>query len=160
MTLKQLYISALILFILTACKTQRTPSKDASMESEIPALELIQKPIEIADLYEKKLFWVQSIFPEKEKLVPTRKQAFIVFQKDGSVRIQSLCNTGRAQYKNSKFNIDISAEMTSRRACEKAELEFQFFEGLRAVNSFYQTGNKIFFRLKDQQGLMEFELIH
>lgn len=158
MKLYQLYITAVLFFILTACKTQKTPSIDTSIESEIPALELVQKPIKMADLYEKKLFWVQSIIPKKEKLVPARKTAYIVFHKDGTLSIQSICNTGRGKYKASNLNITISAEMTSRRACQKAKIEFHLFESLRSVNSFHQTGNKIFFRLKDGLGLMEFEI--
>jgi len=153
-----LYITAFLLLIFASCKTQNSTQIESSAENEIPALELIQSPVKLDQLYGKKLYWVQNIFPQKKNLKSEQKSTFIVFSKDGSLAIQSLCNTGRGQFKTSHQNINITAELTSRIACKESELEFQFFEGLRSTHSIYQTGNKIFFKTKGYSVLMEFEL--
>jgi len=149
---------------LISCKSNKGVSKPVSdtytgtiTEPDL-VLGEVQKAIQIKNILGKKLFWVQTLYNNDTKAVPSTKRAYIVFHEKEKLSIQSICNKGAGTYSLNEKSIQIQASMMTRVACKEATIEYNYFKDLNASSMAFQIGNKIFIDLKGHKGTMEFEL--
>lgn len=150
---------------LISCKSNKTVSKpvintytETITEPDL-VLGEVQKVIQIKNILGKKLFWVQTLYNNDTKAVPSTKRAYIIFNEKEKLKIQSICNKGAGTYSLDEKSIQIQASMMTRIACKEGTTEYNYFQDLNASTIAFQIGNKIFFELKGHKGTMEFEIV-
>jgi len=161
--MKGRYLIIVVLFIIgiVSCSTVKESEKSNNtneVEEQSNTSNLEQKSIVLEDIVGKKLFWVQTLYNNDTKSVPSEKRAYIVFQEKGNLQIQSVCNMGRGMFVLNDKSIELNAQMTTKIACKTPSVEYKFFKNLSSAIIAFQKGNKIYFDLKMHEGTMEFEI--
>jgi len=141
-----------------AVQTENSTEKENLTEPDL-AMGEVQKAVQIKNILGKKLFWVQTLYNNDTKAVPSTKRAYITFKEEGKLEIQSVCNKGAGTYNLKDKSIQIQAAMMTKIACKEATIEYNYFKDLNASDIAFRIGNKVFFDLKAHKGTMEFELL-
>ncbi len=156
-----LLLSASLFIALNSCKTtnKSTPKDSTGLEKGDDNLAMgeIQKPIQLNKLMGKKIFWVQTIYSNQSKDIPSEQRAYLIFKDKGQLEIQSICNKGAGSYSLNDKALNIQSNMITKIGCKEGTIEYHFFKDLNNSKNVYQIGNKIFIALKDNSK-MEFKI--
>ncbi len=159
--MRNIFLLLIIPFALISCKTTEESQKsdiktESNKEFDTP-LGLVQKAVNIDELVQKKLYWIQTIYNDGTIIAPTEKKAYVIFESKHVLKVQTDCNFGTGTYSVENKTIKLSILRLTKMACPETT-ESEFLKDLREATIVFTQGNKIFFDLKYDSGTMEFEI--
>ena len=100
--------------------------------------------------------WEETITPVEKVAVPGPERYTILFQDDGTARIQFDCNRGSGSYTFADGQLTFGPLVSTRMACPPDSMDAPFMRDLQRVASFFVQDGKLYLELPFDSGTMRF----